>query len=240
MKLIRGIAIGIVVGILLLVWILPTGLFLYITKNTPAVAKVVPAQLRDVSVSSAASKKLTYFGYEFEVPWSDLDDSQTKVCDCANLQTVELRFQSGLKLFFAFRAKYSAEEYAMMKRVYEVAPDQIHYWEFCTSSSSRQRMLLLVAKSSFLQGVGLGSSSNPAESGIFNIESSYSEGFQYGDTRVRPDQIQLNLFVDDANAKIRILQAAYDEPAGVTQPELNRIIQSLHKATPEAVAASSN
>ena len=39
----------------------------------------MPTELKDVSTSRLPEEKLSYFGYEFEVPWSDLDESQTRV-----------------------------------------------------------------------------------------------------------------------------------------------------------------
>jgi len=42
--------------------------------------------LKDTSVSEAPGTKLSYFGYEFEVPWSDLDESQTKLYPAESLR----------------------------------------------------------------------------------------------------------------------------------------------------------
>jgi hypothetical protein len=241
MRRIRRIAIGVVVGVVLLGWIIPAGIFLYIARTTPAVDKVVPTQLSDMSVSPVPGKKLSYFGYEFEVPWRDLDDAQTQLFERPDSQTVWLGFRSGLKLFVAFRTKPPADEYAILKRTYETTPDQIHYWALCTSRKSRLQTMLLVAKSGFLQGVGLGAASNPAESGIFELQNQSYKGFQYGDPKIRQDQIQIVLYAgDDTRMKIRILQAAYDDPAGVTQPEINRIIQSLHRTSVSGMALATN
>lgn len=49
-------------------------------KELPATEKVIPTDLKDKSVSNASGMKLSYFGYTFDVPWTDLDKTQTKLC----------------------------------------------------------------------------------------------------------------------------------------------------------------
>ena len=49
-------------------WVAPIALSFWSASKFPPVAKVVPAELRDQAVSSVAGKKLSYFGYDFEVP----------------------------------------------------------------------------------------------------------------------------------------------------------------------------
>jgi hypothetical protein len=49
-------------------WIAPVALSYYGARKAPAVTRVVPTDLKDQSVSLAPSSRLSYFGYEFEVP----------------------------------------------------------------------------------------------------------------------------------------------------------------------------
>jgi hypothetical protein len=128
-------------------------------------------------------------------------------------------------------------DYVLLKRAYEITPDQIHYWPLIEGWGYRDAHLLL-AKWAFLQGIGHpGGGLNPAETGIFNLKSQRYNGFQYGDPQSRPDVLELRLYSDDGRVDIKFLQGGYDEPTGITQPEINRIVQSLHKtasATPIA------
>jgi intracellular septation protein A len=48
----------------------------YIAWKMPIVNKV-PVELPDLSVSQASGKKLSCFGYEFEVPWDDIDQAKS-------------------------------------------------------------------------------------------------------------------------------------------------------------------
>lgn len=195
---------------------------------------------KDVSTSLGPGGKISHFGYEFEVPWSDLDESQTQIFPENNhhMQSVWVGFRSGLRLFAVIRPRERAvPDYASLKRAYEITPDQVHYWSLIEGWGYRDAHLLL-AKWAFLQGIGHpGGGSNPAEAGIFNLKSQRYNGFQYGDPQSRPDVLELRVYSDDGTVDIKFLQGGYDEPTGITQPEINRIVQSLHKtasATPIA------
>src|SRR6476620_3508106 len=81
-------------------WIAPVALSFYAARKALPIARVVPADLKDKSVSPTPGRNLSYFGYEFEVPWSDLDETQTKLYpkDKPNKTRVDLHFRSGLRL----------------------------------------------------------------------------------------------------------------------------------------------
>ncbi|MFZ0299698.1 MAG: hypothetical protein WAM13_15210 [Candidatus Sulfotelmatobacter sp.] len=233
MKILRRILTTILVIFAALCWIAPAGV-IYFSKMAPRVTRVVPTELTNVSTSRAPGRKVSYFGYEFEVPWSDLDDSQTQLFqNRPNGNAVWVCFRSGLKLFVVITpGKAVAPDYAVLKRTYEVTPDQIHYWALIQGWGYRDARLLLL-KSAFLQYIGNPEEgSNPAETGIFNLRSPGYNGFQYGDPRIRPDVLELRIYSNDDRVEIKLLQSGYDEPTGITQPEINRIVQSLHKTAP--------
>jgi hypothetical protein len=240
MKLLRRILITIVVMAAALSWIGPAAV-LYFARTAPAVVRVVPTNLQDLSTSRASGKKLSYFGYEFEVPWNDLDESQTQELpeNEHHMHMVWVSFRSGLKLFVVITPrKEVVVDYSLLKLLYESTPDKIHYWSLIEGWGYRDARLL-VAKWASLQYVGNPQDgSNPAETGIFNLQSPGYHGFQYGDPRTRPDVLQLRLYSDDASVEVKFLQGGYYEAAGVTQPEINRIVQSLGKAAPSEVSTS--
>jgi len=246
MKLLRRILITLVVIVAAFCWISPA-IVLYFARTAPAVARVVPTELKDLSTSPAPGTKLSYFGYDFEVPWSDLDQSQTRLFPEKehHMQMVWVGFHSGLKLFVVITPrKEVAFDYSLLKLVYESTPDKIHYWSLIEGWGYRDAHLL-VAKWASLQSIGdPGDGSNPAETGIFNLQSHGYNGFQYGDPRTRPNILHLSLYSEDSKVEVKFLQGGYYEPAGVTQPEINRIVQSLHRTTanetPKSLAASSN
>src|SRR5436305_320751 len=66
----------------------------YFARRMPVV-KLAPAPLTDLSVSLSAGKKLSYFGYEFVVPWDDVDQARTRMISDNKAMIV---FQSGNSL----------------------------------------------------------------------------------------------------------------------------------------------
>ena len=59
----------------------------------------VPVELADQSISKSPGRKLSYLGYEFEVPWDDLDDAHTKRLRAWQV----INFQSGRQIVFMGR-----------------------------------------------------------------------------------------------------------------------------------------
>jgi hypothetical protein len=215
----------------------------YAAKKAPAVARIIPTPLKDKSVSEAPGTKLSYFGYEFEVPWSDLDETQAKLYpkDKPEKCKVDLRFRSGLRLLvtavpprewaktFVTEFKIPPQkvdaaiksDYSFVRNVYEAAPDRMHHWSLSLDVHTRETFWLTIKSVALL---------NSAASGIFNLQNQGYKGFQQGNPQVRQDGIIVDLYSDEGNVDMIFLQKDYKNSAGVTQPEINRIVQSLRKA----------
>jgi len=82
-KVLGRILLGLVAaGALIVVtvnWIAPSALSFYGSYKAPKVARQVPRPLSDNSVSQTAGDKLSLLGWDFEVPWADVNDSLTKL-----------------------------------------------------------------------------------------------------------------------------------------------------------------
>lgn len=214
-------------------------------KKAPQIARLVPKELNDFSVSSASGQKVSYFGYEFEVPWDDIDPTQTKLYPEANPNKVVLTFRSGLRLSFTalpakeyvkglasmahtspqlIEAAYGVEatqsDYGFLKRLYELTPEKMNYWSVSPSVHYREGMLLTIKSISLLSW---------AKGGLFNIQNRDYRGFQQGSPQVHPNGIAVDLYSDDGSVEFIFNQKGYDRPAGVSQPEINRIAQTLRK-----------
>jgi hypothetical protein len=260
MRLLRRILTTIVVTLGLIFvavnWIGPVALSFYAAKKVLPVANVVPADLKDHSVSQAPGMVLSYFGYEFEVPWSDLDESKTTLYpkDKPEKTRVVLTFRSGLRLMmtavparefadeFATDFKMPAQkleavfgrgaatsDYTFVKNVYEFTPARMHYWSLSSGVHYREQMVLMIKYIMLVKA---------ADTGIFYVQNQDYKGFQQGDPKVRHDELVLDLYSGDNHPEVIFLQKDYHEPVGVTQPEINRIVQSLHRAAPGTVASS--
>jgi hypothetical protein len=134
-------------------WAAPGALSYYSVKKAPPIVSVVPTDLKDLSISQAPGMKFSYVGYEFEVPWTDLDESQTKLYPNDNTEKtrVDLHFRSGLRLLvtdlpsrgmvdglpkefkvspqaleMVFGHDMMKSDYTFHKAVYEFTPDKMN------------------------------------------------------------------------------------------------------------------
>jgi hypothetical protein len=224
-------------------WIAPLAVSYSLARNAPPVARVVPANLRDLSVSQTPGKRLSYFGYEFEIPWDDLDETQTKLYPQDKPCKAALFFRSGLQLIvtalpprewvngFAAQMKVPPEriqstfgqsDYSFVKRLYEFTPDKMNHWASLRRGVSQDEFLLLI------KAKALGPA---AQTGIFYVENASYKGFQQGNPQVRQDGIVVHLFTGEGSIEFIFLQRDYR--AGLKQSEINRIVQSLHETAPD-------
>jgi hypothetical protein len=113
-------------------------------------------------------------------------------------------------------------DYAFVRNVYNFSPDKMRYWSLSSAVHYREDEMLIMK--TILPA-------NSAETGIFNIQNASYKGFQQGSPQARQDNLLVNLYSDEGSVQIRLCQKDYHNPAGVTQPEINRIVQSLQHST---------
>lgn len=237
-------------------FVCPIALSFYGASKAIPITRVVPAELKDLSVASAPGERLSYLGYEFEVPWDDLNESQTILMpkDRPDKNRVILNFRSGLRIMatrcqpremadefmrgdfkmspaaFAavFGPKAADSDYEFTRRVFEFSPDNMHHWALGPPVHARE-FLLLLTKSMV--------PSKSAESGIFNVHNATYEGYQQGNPRApsaKEDGIVLTLY--SADDTIELVFAQKRSTHLITQPEINRVVESLHKAPTSAAS----
>ena len=214
----------------------------WVVKKAPF-ARIVPIDLKDKSVSGTPGTKLSYVGYEFEVPWNDLDETQTKLYPTNKPEKtrVDLHFRSGLRMLVSaiptrewantFVTEFKVppqkaeaaikSDYSFTKNLYELTPDKMHYWALSPNVHTREAFWLMI-KSVVL--------SNSAASGIFNLQNQSFRGFQQGNPQTRSGGILVHLYSDDGSVEMIFSQKDYKNSTGITQPEINRIVQSMRKA----------
>jgi hypothetical protein len=260
MKILARLLIGLIAAGALLVltinWIAPTALSFYSTYKAPKVARQLPRPLTDTSVSQAIGSKLALVGYEFEVPWADVDDSLTKLYPekSADKTLADLHFRSGLRMMVTAGApgtwvrgipetmKISSQQaqrvfggdamksdYDFVRELYEFNPATMEHWAPSAQAQVRQQAWLILKSLALLKS---------AETGIFVLTSPSLRGFQEGDPTVRQDGIALHLFSEKGSVEFIVFQKDYKKTTGVTQAELNRIVQTTHPgAQPDANGA---
>jgi|SRR5579872_181893 len=240
-------------------WVTPVAMSFYSSSKAIPVTRVLPADLKDNSISQAEGTKLSFLGYDFEVPWSDLEESKTELFpkDKPDKTMGRFHFRSGLQLLVftgpphsfydqftqeikmvpagfvaAFGSGATTSDYEFMKRVFEFSPNKVPHWTATPATQSRVTVLLL-AKSII--------PTKCAQTGIFNLHNAAYEGFQQGNTsapQTSKDGLFLSLYSSDGGIEIMISEKDYKASGGVTQPEINRIVQSLHRTKAKVLSAT--
>ena len=240
MKISRGVlaAAAFTVAVFGIVyWLLPAIAPFYVARNAAPLTRITPRKLSDTEVSTSAGKTFSYFGYQFQGPWTDFDESKTQLYPKRNPTMVVLAFRSGLRLsFWVMPAKKATQgsdtaapnpgreltrsRYEFTKKLYEFTPDSIDRWDWAFSRGVRsQEMSLLITKSVLVCPC--------AESGMYNLQNTAMKGFQQGNPQAHAKLIKLELYGADDEVTFNI---ATDRPLEqLTQRDINRIVQSVRK-----------
>lgn len=258
LRILRRILITVVVTIAIVFigiqWVAPMALSFYAAREAPPVVRIIPVALKDASISQGPGLKLTYFGYEFEVPWNDLDEAQTKLYPLNNplKSTALLTFRSGLRVKVSaipahewagssdpdsrsvsrvvaanFGLDAVQTDYSIAKSVYAFSPDRMHYWAWRPGVHYREQSLLIIKSIMLLA---------PADTGIFNIQNHEFRGFQQGNPQIRQAKLEFDLYSDEGSVEFIFFEKDANSPE-ITQSEINRIIQTLHRGAPSVTSA---
>jgi hypothetical protein len=196
---------------------------------------MVPRPLADVSIAQAAGRKFKFYGYQFEVPWTDvkheehlksmelvyfsnglvlmLRDPAQSVNQLKLLTREGTEKEAGLKRLFGEEATQS--NYSLRSKVLNLTPRDLHL------SISRQKM---VSSSVLLMLKPMWTGTLP--DGLYSFQTESLRGFQQGDP-TRDKTVTINAF-DAHDDEIELsIGRARGASQGVTQSELNRIIYSL-------------
>jgi hypothetical protein len=218
----------------------------YQYRNVPEVTKT-PRPLSDQSISSVPHKTISYFGYEVELPWDDVDAQKDRTEGPIHVSA----FRSGNAFWFStfppknfvnlimkesnldergFRQFYGDEafesDYGFHKKMLQTTPSQIT--PFVSRRQATSGMLLLLFKATSMPKAG---------SGIFSIRTESFEGFQFESPQAHPSRITDELYSDNGGIDVIFLQKTGGSAPDISQSEINRVIQSIHKITSSTVSA---
>jgi hypothetical protein len=200
------------------------------------VVHMVPAELNDRSVNLVSGTKLSSFGYEFEVPWQDveLDKIQRKVM-------MLIPFHSGLEILVGhgsthdlidtvisetktnpqeFRSKYlesSQSDYDFLNLVLNTTPSQVRLLD--SKQEVGRRSSLIILKAIIV----------PGDSGIFRVDTPDLHGFQYGDPAKNPRKIMVTLYSAKNNVEFTFARKDM-KPLAISQADINRIVQTVRES----------
>lgn len=241
-----GKSIWIAVGVVLIIavtfaWFFGTSILFElqarsIEKSAP-ICSMTPTPLTDTRVSDSAGKVILIDRYKFELPWSKIEQEEfpqkknlkniianpagpgvmVYTVPAGNLVNM-LKQGTGNSMQAMFGAEAVTSDYAFTKSVLETTPQQIR-WTMPRKGAAG-RFTMLIIKSTLLP--------SSAESGMFSIQTPIFSGFQYGDPRKNPKRIVVDLFKDDG--EIEFVFARKDGGPGISQADINRVIQSVQKS----------
>lgn len=219
----------------------------YEFRKRPDVAKT-PVPLTDLSISGVPHRTASYFGYEFELPSDDVDEPKGKTFGTAHVSY----FRSGNAFWFStsppkgfvnevsktgnlspqeLKQLYGQDalesDYAFHKKMLELTPSEIT--PFISQRQAISGQMLLGIKAVTMPD---------AASGIFSIRTGDFKGFQFENPQMRPSRITVELFSNDGGIHVIFTQKA-GAPA-ISQPEINRVIQSIHKTPLQTASAAVN
>jgi len=227
----------IVLGVLLFIYVRPLTL-LCLTRwkaRSDSGLWIVPKPLGDVSIERTPGQTFAFYGYQFEVPWTDVKREK-------HLQSMELVYfsngfvlmlrdpaqcvnqlklltrtgtedEAGLKKLIGEEATRS--NYALCSKILNLTPRDLHL------SLSRQKMVsssvLLMLKPMW---------TGTLRGGLYSFQTEWLRGFQQGDP-TRDRTVTIDAF-DAQDHEIELsVGRAQGASQNVTQSELNRIIYSL-------------
>ena len=186
-------------------------------RKLPGV-KVAPRPLADYSVSDASGTALSYFGYEFDVPWN----ASFKEKAFSKNGIVQIEFESGQNVTFIVPKNQSGllteivqDESMHMKNL------QVVFGDLMNRSPYDQQAALLNTTPSSIRA-----SASGLETGVFSFQLPDKRGFQIGDPQ-KSRRVDLEVF-DIGGHHVEIICATAKEGIRLSQPELNRILKSFH------------
>lgn len=200
----------------------------------------VPTAIQDSSISTAKGTKFSYFGYQFEVPWEDVDNTKTGVITKASRAVV--KFQSGnalsvyigaphefvdalLKMAKCSRADFDSSygdglaesDYKFDRIMLATTPSDLN--PFMSRRLALNRSFLLTVKAISVPG--------SASSGIFEVHTPLFQGFQFGTPSDATGRINLDLYTKDSAIEM-IFGQKKNGPTPIHQSDINRVIATLH------------
>lgn len=235
--------VGMLIGVLTTLFAL-LGPPLTIFFMTRSIAKKLPyvwvtqQPLLNYDVSAAPGTKLSYFEYNFEVPWTGGFKERG-----GQNGIVELKFDSGQTLLFmapknhagllseivgdpsmhmnnlqpVFGELTNRSPYDQYAALLNTTPSSIHAFGPRAEAVRNETLLTIKALSS------------PAmlKTGAFSFDLPETHGFQIGDPG-KGRSAQLEVFVKEGGNWVEIICATKNDSVKLAQPELNRILASFH------------
>jgi len=196
-----------------------------------------PVALKDVSVSNVPHRHISFSGYDLELPWDDVDAAKGRTAGAICLTA----FHSGNVLWFStfpptefvdhlsrktertreelgkiYGKDAAASDYGFMTKMLNFTPADIRVFGPRGDASAGSALISIKAIAT-----------PSAETGIFTIRTAEGQGFQFENPQNRPRRIVDDVYGDSGGFELIFFQQAGGSAANITQPEINRVLQSV-------------
>jgi hypothetical protein len=199
---------------------------------------MVPVPLLGASISQEKGTTEKFFGYQFEVPWQGGEqkqrDSIAFVFSQSNREAVSFFDPRGDRGFIRMMKETPGlqvghlnpvygrgnvqSDYEFVRAALNTTPSQLSL--FMPWSKEVYAANLLRIKEAFLLG---------PQDGLYSFEFGQLRGFQQGDP-VRDKNVEVEVY-DADDHKFKLIFSSKSGPnGGMTQPDINRVLQTLHPA----------
>lgn len=210
-------------------------------RQVPQV-KDVPIALKDSAVNNAQGTRFSCAAYEFELPWSDVEEVKHKIGGCLVL------FKSGIRVGFTTEPPRSFVENVASKSGGEESLRRNFGDEAISSDYNFVRLMLTTTPSSVnplgsregamrgwvlltLKAIAM---PDPGNSGIYAFHTASFRGFQYGASG-NAARVVISDQLDDAGTTEFAFGDLHGQSPHITQADINRATQSLRR-TPAAAS----
>ncbi len=199
---------------------------------------IVPRPLEGSSGEQMGGRKFSYFGYEFESPWTQVDKerqfdsavilsfSSGAIVTVLNPATGANELQvmkdeaskRGVRIESVFGKETTRSRYALRSKILNLTPKDLNLF------SSRQE---IVANSVLL--VIKGAELSRMKGGLYSFQTNWTRGFQEGSPD-RDSAVVIDAF-DSQDNKIELLIGGAHGGNHPSQAEINRILFTLRPVT---------
>lgn len=199
-----------------------------------------PVALPDNSISQIAHRKISAQGYEFELPWDDVASETEMPFKKFHLEGAGTRiaFASGNSMSFSTTdlttallsdslsrlvlsegqdARKLLADYDFRREILEASPAQLN--PFLSRSEMSRVQELLALKMIFPSGIDR----------IYELQASQYRGFQFEDRLGQPFSVLDQVFGPNGMVEITVSERGPGLAPVLSQPEINRVLQSIHK-----------